>query len=886
MMRTIRAWLMQLSGSFNRRRRDRELADELESHLAMHIDDNLRAGMSPEEARRQALIKLGGIEQTKEDFREQRGMPWLESLAQDVRFGLRMLRKNPGFGAAAILTMAIGIGANTAIFSILNATLFFTLPYPQPNRIVFAATVSPAAMRALGRPAVVDATYESWERRNDSFSAMAAYDIGEATLTGAGAPERLHFADVTPGFFRALGVEPALGRAFHSTEGGPGEPATVILSDRLWRARFGSNPRVIGQMIELDDEQYTVVGVMPKGFEFPEENGPEPDVLEATDLSNASMAEQSTRILNSLGRLKPGISIAEAQANLDVISQQDLKEAQGFFVAFLTGSRVELVPLRERLVGNTRPALLVLWGAVGFLLLIGCVNVANLTLARATAREKEIAVRVALGAHRRRIVRQLLTENLLVAGLGAVAGLAIAYGVVALVRQLGPADLPRLRNASIDLPVLAFTAFLAALAGILAGLAPARAARRLSATEGLKEGSRSSPGRGQLRLRSALMVAEIAMALILAIGSGLLVRSFLQITGIDLGLNPQHVLTAEVALPLAKYTSKDQRRNFTDSLLERVRALPQVLSAAATQDVPMSGLGFGTSTFQIEGQPEAGPFLQPRAHVDSISPGYFRTMGVPIIAGRDFQPGDAAPTARVIIVNQALVRRYFPPGDALGHQLVLGGDKYRIVGVVGDIRQGGLLNEPVPTYFRDYALTPVSVFALVIRTTGDPDAAVPALRAQVQSIDSELPVFNVATMDERLSEMEAAHRFETVVLGAFALVALLLAVLGTYGVVSYSVSDRTHEIGIRMALGAPRSSVLRMVVGKTLGLALVGAVIGLTGALALTRYLHSLLYAVRSDDPWTFALATALLILAAVLAGYLPALRAMRVDPMTALRYE
>ncbi len=883
----LRAFASRLRGFFAIRKLDGDFEQELESHLDLLTEENIRAGMSPREAERAARIELGSPAQLRESHHDQRTLPWLESLAQDVRFALRMLRKNPGYTAVAVLTLALGIGANTAIFSVLNATLFFSLPYPQPNRIVFGATVSPVAkLASWGDFIVVDATYNSWETRNHSFSAMAAYDeSGQTTLTGGGEPERLHVVDVTPGLFPVLGVQPALGRAFYGHEGGQGEPATAILSDRLWRSRFAANPGVIGQPIELDNQLYTVVGVMPKGFQFPEQNVPDPDVLLPLDVSKASVAEQSTRRLqSSLGRLKPGLSLAEAQADLDVISQQDLKHSQGFFRAFLSGGHVELVPLRERLVGKTRPALLVLWGAVGFLLLIACVNVANLVLARATAREREIAVRIALGANRHRIARQLITENLLIAFFGAAAGLGMAYGVVQLVRIFGPNDSPRLGNATIDLPVLAFTAFLAAGSGVMAGLGPARMAWRFSATNALKEGSHSSTGRSHLRLRSVLMTAEIAMALILVIGSGLLVRSFLQITGIDLGFNPDHVLTADLAVPRVKYSPAEQR-NFVDSLLERVRSLPGVVSAAASGEIPMSGFQF-TSNFQIDGQPALSPSLQPRAHLDTISPGFFETMGIPVIAGRDFEPSDAASTGRVTVVSQALVRRYFPLGDALGHELLLGPDKYKIVGIVGDIRQGGLLNEPVPTIFRDYAWSPFGGISVLIRSSGDPTAVVAGLRAQVQSIDSGIPIFDVATMDERLSQMEAAHRFDTIALGVFALVGLLLAALGSYGVIAYSVADRAHEIGIRMALGASDSSVLRMVIGKTLALAFAGVAIGVSGGLALTRYLQSQLYHVRADDPSTFALASGILILVALLAGYLPARRAMRVDPVRAMRCE
>ncbi len=885
-----------------------EITEEIARQLEDAYEEALRQGLDEKEAEAAAAAHVTDWVSLSAALRESPTgkIPALDRLAEraaerraaragmlglfvgvwhDVLYGLRLLAKNRGFAAAAILTMAIAIGANTAVFSILKAALF-SFPYSQPDRIVVASITSPPIRRTFAVPFLLDAIYETWEKRNRSFSAMTAYQVWRATLIGVGPPEMLPAASVTPGFFRMLGVQPMLGRAFHAGEGGPGQPTTAILSNRFWRVRFASSPKVIGRTIRLDGLPLTVVGVMPASFEFPEEGGPDPDVLLPLNLSNASLNGKSFAAVQSLGRLQPGIGLEEARANLEVILRQDENESRELR-KFLAHSHAVLVPLRERLLGSSEPALLALWGAVGFLLLIACVNVANLTLARGLAREREIAVRVALGAHRRRVARQLLTENMLIASLGAMAGLALAYGAVVLVRQLGPANLPGLRDTSIDLPVLAFTALLAALAGAFAGLAPAHAAWRVPTVEALKEGSRSSAGRGQRRLRNALMVAEIAMALVLAIGSGLLVRSFLRITSIDLGFDPHNVLTAEIAHP--PYTGSVRRnratnRRLADLLLERLRSLPQVVSAAVAAHSPMSGF-LSTGHFRIAGQREVSPALEPRYMADPVSGGYFRTMGIPIIAGRGFEPRDVSPTAHVAVVNEVLVHRYFPPGDPIGQQIVIGKKEYRVVGVVGNVRQLGLLDEPFPTIFWDYARYPSSI-SLVIRTTGNPLVIVPTLRAQLQSIDNKLPVFNVATMEERLGKMEDAHRFETVVLGIFALVALVLAALGVYGVISYSVNERTHEIGIRMALGADKGTVMRMVVGKTLALALVGVAIGIGGAYGLTRYLQSMLYHISPDDPWAFTLAAAVLFLAALLAGCFPARRAMGIDPVTALREE
>ena len=873
---------------FRRHRKSADFAAEIQAHLQLEEERLLAQGLSAEEARNAAHRAFGNVTKTQERFYESHHWLWLDHLWQDFRFAFRMLRKSPGFTTVAVLTLALGIGANTAVFSILNAALFSS-PYSQPNRIVYVGTIGPRTrgMMGNGRLLLLNAIYESWDKRNHSFSAMTAYAYWTApsTLTGVGSPEMIHSAGVTSGFFQVLGVQPVLGRAFRSGEGW--QAATVILSNRLWRDRFDSSPKVIGRTIQLNDQLHTVVGVMPASFEFPEVGMPEPDVLVPIDFSSVSLNDKSFGFVQSLGRLKPGISLEQARADLQVVLQQDANEALGPVRRFLTDGRPVLVPIRERLVGNAQPALLALWGAVGFLLLIACVNVANLTLARGLAREREIAVRVALGAHRRRVARQLFTENLLVAAFGALAGLALAYGAVVLVRQWGPANLPRLRDASIDLPVLAFTALLAVLAGIVAGFAPARAAWRLPIVEALKEGTRASAGRGHRRFRSALMVAEIAMALVLAIGSGLLVRSFLQVTAIDLGLNPHNLLTAEVAQPSQSGDASANlgaERNLADSLIERVEHLPGVRSAALTDLLPMSGFMVAGS-FQVSGRPKVSRDLEPRNIYESVGPGYFRTMGIPLIAGRRFEPGDAAPTADVAIINETLARDYLLPGDPVGQELENGAGTFRIVGVVGDIRQAGLLNVPMPTIYFPYDQHPGSL-CLVIRTTGDPLALVPDLRDQVQSIDKELPIFDVATMEERLSKMEAAHRFEMAVLGIFAFVGLVLAGLGAYGVTSYSVTERTREIGIRMALGAEKSVVMRSVVGRALALALIGVGMGTAGALALTRYLESLLYHIRPDDPPTFSLAAAVLLLVGLLAAYFPARRAMKVDPMNALRYD
>ncbi len=881
--------------------REVEIVAEIARQLEDAYEEALRQGLGEKEAEAAAAAHIQDWRELSEELQLSRTgkLPALDRLIErsrervglrgragrfahgvwfDVLFAWRLLVKNRGFAIAAILTMAIGIGANTAIFSVIDSALFFPLPYPQANRIVFAGTVW-----ADNHPWVLKGVFASWKKRNHSLAAIGAYvDILKTTLTGAGASERLPYAEVSSGFFSVLGVQPMLGRAFIPAELQPGGPAAVVLSYPLWRSRFDADRKAIGRTINLDGKPYTVVGVMAAGFEFPD--AVNPAVLVPLQLSDAPLGAQPFQVVDVLGLRKPGGSVASVQADLEVILRQEAVRAPANLRRFLMPFRAVVIPLRERLVGKTRPALLVLWGAVGFLLLIACVNVANLALARALAREKEIAVRVAMGAERRRVMRQLVTESVLVATLGGAAGIAIAYAVVLVVRHFGPSELPRLHNATIDFPVLLFTVGVSVLAGMLAGLAPARAAWRLSTVEALKEGARSSAGRGHRRLRNALMIAEIAMALMLAIGAGLLVRSFLKITNLDLGLDPHNVLTAQLALPLAKYAKPAERLAFEQRLLKRVRGLPGVVAAAGTDDIPMMNFNEAMGV-EIPGTPTPrGP--QEGAGVEAVTPGFFHTMRIPLVAGREFNADDSATSAPVAIVNQAFARHFLPNREPIGERVGNGSHWMRIVGVVADVRQRGLLNEAFPAIYVPYAQHPTAFVSLVIRTNGNPESIVPALRAQVEQMDGELPVFGVATMDERLAKMEAERRFETIVLTAFAIVALLLAVFGVYGVISYSVSERTREFGIRMALGAQKTAVTRMVVGSTLAMALVGVVIGIGGSLMLTRYLRSLLFHVRANDFRTFAIAGALLIAVAFAAAILPALRATEVDPVTALRHE
>ncbi len=871
--------------------REAEIVDEIAQQLGDAYQESLRQGLSEAEAEASATAHITDWESLSAALRYSpsaqtplldrmadraaehrtsgsRIRQFMISLWSDVIYGLRLLEKNPGFALAAIATLAIGIGANTAVFSVIDSTLFFRLPYPNPGRIVTAGMHN-------------EFTFRSWVRRNKTLAAMSADIEAEMTLTGAGTAERLMTARVTSGFFPVLGIQPMLGRAFLRSETRAGGADVAILTHGLWRTRFGANPKVIGRPIHLDDKLYTIVGVMPKGFKFPLGYNPSPSVLLPLKRFSTlvlgpkgNVVSVSFQMADVLGRLKPGISQAEAQANLRVIAQATRLSQNG--------KKANVISLHDFLIGNDRPRILIFWGAVGFLLLIACVNVANLVLARAQAREKEIALRLALGAHRQRLARQLFTENVLLAGLGGLAGIAVAYALVIPMRNLGPSYIPRLRQATINLPVLAFTIAIAALAGILAGLVPVRAAWKLSTAETLKEGGAAGLGRSHRRLRSGLIVMEVAMAMVLLVGAGLLARSFLRLTGVPVHFDPHNLLTAQVALPRAQYASPERQRQFEHALLAGIRGLPGVASAATAGDIYKPTLGpVNFSSLQIEGHPVPGGFQVMGTGFLVASSGLFRTAGIRILEGRGFQPTDTATSQQVAVVNQAFLRLLLPHIEPLGQKIRRSSNEEwaTIVGVVANTFER-------PVVYLPYAQHPTASLTLLIRTRGNPLAIMPALRTQVEELDSNLPVFQVATMDHLLGEQVANPRFNTLLLGVFAFVGLLLAALGVYGVVSYSVSERTHEIGIRMAMGAEKSSVLRMIVGRTLLLGLLGVGIGIGGALALTRYLQSLLYQIRPDDPLTFALAAAVLLAAALLASVLPARRATEVDPITALRYE
>ncbi|HXN65325.1 MAG TPA: ABC transporter permease [Candidatus Acidoferrales bacterium] len=883
-MRAVRAWLIRLRGLFGKDRRDAVFSAELESHLQFHIEDNLRAGIAPDEARRAALIKLGGVQQTKELHRERTGLPLIETFLQDLQFGLRMLGKNPGFTAAAVLALALGIGANTAIFSVVDAVLLHSLPYRDASRLMWVTTFLPRT----GQSIVVHPDYFGWRQQNHVFEDMAAYSPDrEDTLTGAGEPVRLSSTLVTYSFFRVLGVEPRLGREFSQAEDRPKGPRVAILSDTLWKQRFGADRNVVGRVIALNGDAYTVVGVMPPEFEFPENGNAE--ILLPFALPDTPVAvDQALFLVRIVGRLRPKITPAAASADLDGILDHLHSMYPAGYAKMLAGAQTRVISLHDREVGNVRPALFVLLGAVGFLLLIACANVANLQLARAIAREKEVAIRRALGAGRVRIARQLLTESTLVSVLGGAAGMLLAFWALSAMRLAGPRNIPHMGGARLDWRVLLFTLTASLATGILFGLAPALAALRTPVNEPLKQsGSQSASSSGRVRRsQKLLMAAEVALAFVLCIGAGLLTRSLICLISIPPGFDGRGVLTAQIDLPISSYREPEQWHHFYSELLIRLGSLPGVSVVGGASVLPLRG-STSSSVMTIEGDP-APDLGAARVFVNTATPGYFSALRIPLIAGRAIDERDGATTMPTAVVNQVLVRRYFPHRDPVGARFKLPwGDWRTIVGVIQDTKQNGIAAEIEPEIFLTMQQSVSNPeMTLVIRSSVPPDSLASAVRVSVAALDPNLPVYGIQTMDDLLAGQVASQRFNSYLLAAFALLALLLAAVGIYGVLAYTVSQRTREIGIRLALGAESSNVRRMILRHGLGIALLGIGIGLAASFGLTRVLRSLLYTVKPTDPVTFTAVSLALVLVTLAACWIPARRAARVNPMVALRHE
>jgi predicted permease len=811
----------------------------------------------------------------------------MSGLLQDLRYALRQLRKTPGFTAVAMITLALGIGANAAIFSVLNAVLLRPLPYAAPSRLVWLTNYLPRGKDHI----VATPDFVAWRNQNDSFTGLAAYDDGDLNLTGGGAsPERIHCASVTASFFSVLGVQPEVGRAFRKDENTPGVSPVVILSHGFWQRRFAADRSVIGNKVVLDGSSAEVVGVMPASFVFPD-GGAAPEVFLPLSLpEHLDMASQRIEIVRVIGRLRPDVTIDEAKAEVSTIQQRLVATYPPAFKNMVAGMETQVTSLQERLVGNVRPTLLMLLAAVVFLLLVACANTANLQLAKATAQSKELGVRAALGASRFRLTCQLLIESLLVSLFGGAGGVLFASWSIEILNQLHTQGLPQFNKVNLDYRVLAFASVVAVVSGALSGLAPAVLTWKCNLNDTLKEGSRTlTDTQSVRRVRKLLLVSEIAIATILLVGSGLFIRSFVGLLRVESGFDPHKLLTLQISLPEAKYPTATQQRAFFDTVLDKVGALPDVAHVGAVTTLPLVGHA-STASVIFEGRPTPPPGLRPWVNTSTTSADYFRTMGVPLVRGRYFDSSDTPSGPGVVLVNQAFCRRFFDSDDPVGKRIQRGTQKgwitTTIVGVVGDVRSLGPQIPPSAEIFTDVEQDPHLEMAMVLRASVDPLTLVPAVRQAVLSLDQEQPTFNVATMDQRLADSIASQQFNMWLLAAFGVVALWLAAIGLYGVISFYIVQRTHEIGIRMALGATRRHVLRLVLGQGAVLVFAGIVIGVAAALALTRFLSSMLFGVRPNDVVTFVAVAIVLAGAACMASYVPARRATKVDPMVALRYE
>jgi putative ABC transport system permease protein len=802
----------------------------------------------------------------------------MEMLIRDIRYASRSLLKRPGFTAVALIALALGIGANTAIFSLVNAVLIRPLPFAEPDRLVW---VWGNIRNAGNRASVAPLDFLDFRRQNKTFEEFAAsFTVPLAlTLTGNGEPERLTASGVTGNYFQTLGVAPALGRTFLMENEISGRDQVTVLSYGLWQKRFAGDPSIINKTMVLDGKTYEVVGVMPRNFSFPQSA----DVWVPMNFDiSPEMKQRKAHFLRPIGKLKAGVTLAQAQADTDSVART-LEEQ---YPDTNTGWNLRLVPLREQLVGNTRPTLLILFGAVAFVLLIACANVANLLLVRAASRQREVAMRTALGASRWRIVRQMITESLLLGLAGGALGTLLAIWGVELLVALSGESLPITANVKIDSTVLVFTLVISVVTGLLFGLVPALRTMRLSLVESLKEGARGSgESLKRNRTRAVLVVLESAFAVVLLIGAGLLIRSLYELQRIDPGFDAQNVLTMQVYLSRTKYDTPEKAASFFGQLEEHVSHLPGVQAVGFVTELPLSGQP-NDMPFSVVGRPITTPDQSLDADFRRVNQQYFQALKIPLVRGRNFTGEEVRQGAKVLLVSESLVSSVFPNEDPIGQRLVMvmGDAQWEIIGVVGDVKHRALETQPFPTMYLPTQQTPRT--NLVIRTQSDPAGLVPAIRKEVLAIDPNQPIAAVRTMEDWLDSATAGPRYRTTLLALFALVALVLATTGIYGVMSYSVTQRTHEIGVRMALGARERDVLRLVVRQGMSLVFAGLVLGLAGALALTRVMDTVLFGVQAKDPLTFVIVAVLLSIVAFVACYIPARRAMKVNPLVALRYE
>jgi predicted permease len=875
----LRNFLRRWRALTHKQELDNQLDDELRFHLDRDIEQNIKNGMTPKDARNAALKAFGRLDQSKEECRDARGVRPLENILRDISYSVRVLLKSYAFTIVVVLTLALGIGANTAIFSFANGILLRPLPYPQSDRL--AIVDETALKRGVDSMSVSYPNFLDWREQNTVFEDIGLhFGTSRFALSGAGEPVEIRGSRITHGLFEILRVAPQLGRTFTPDEDRPDQDAVVIMGHDLWQKNFGGDPNIVGQKIVLSNRSRTVVGVMPRGFRFPEVSE-----LWVPLALTPQMFTRTDHGLNGVARLKDGVTFAAAQAEMDNIAarieQQNPVTNEGL--------GVRVTSLHDNLAGDYREALLILLGVVGCVLLVACVNVANLMLARATARQKEFALRAALGASRWRIVRQLLIESLLLAVVGGALGFALSLWALHLLLNAIPIQLPFWMDFGIDLRVLGFTLGITLLTGLIFGAVPALQTSRVDLNDTLKEGGRGSGGfRG--RSRSALVVTEIAMSLVLLVGAGLMIQSFLRLRSVNIGLDTKNLFTATVLLPRAKYTAPEQRTGFFKQLVERMRNVPGVQAASATGTLPLSGSNWGRS-LTVEGYPVMSVGQAPMIQHTVVTPDYFRTMGITLLAGRDFTDSDTADGPKVTIVDERLARHYWPNESAVGKRVRFGPPEdnepwHTIVGVVRSVRHQRMQEDTRESVYLPHQQIPISDLTVVARTTLDPHDVTAAMRNEVKQLDRDQPVSEIATMEEVVAESIWQPRLYATLFAVFGGGALILALIGIYGVMAFLVQTRTHEIGVRMALGATARDVFKLIVGRGMKLTIVGVVIGIAGAIAFTRLMHSLLFNTSATDPFVFIGISVLLSVAAFLACYIPARRAARVDPLIALRYE
>jgi len=886
--------LFRLRSFFQRNRVEEEMNEELCFHFERQVEKYVASGLPRAEAERRARLTIGGEDKIKEDVREARGVGFVETSIQDLRYGVRMLRKNPSFTIVAILTLALGMGATTAIFSVVDALLLRPLPYNDPAKLVVVWENS--IRHSHPHNVVAPANFTDWQRQNSVFESMAAMADTRVNLTGNGDPEQVVVQNVTAGFFHVVGVNPIVGSGFTEDNWKQGKDDVVILDYGFWKERFGGDPYLIGKAIDINGKPQVVVGVAPKDFNLYVKDGTltgaKPQMWSpwVVPQSFGDRKQGLGRYLTVVARMKPGVKLAQAQDQMRTIAwrlQQQHPDTNAHWGA-------TVVSIREQLSGDLRPALITLFCAVAFVLLIACANVSGLLLARAAKREKEIAIRSAIGASRWRVARQLLTESLLLGAVGGILGLLLAlWGTNALLAA-SPKGLLGLNSVSVDIRLLSFSAAATLLSSLLFGILPSYVASHSTIAETLKDETRSSPVGGRRGLlRHALVVGQMGLALVLLAGSGLLIRSFVRLAGVNPGFESRNLLTFQVTLPRSKYGKDELQVAFFKELLARIRRVPGVRSVSMENYPPLTGLGAATGV-HILGQPQVPISEGPVSGVRVVGPDYFATMRIPILAGRTFSDAELNEVRRVVIVNQAFVDKHLPGENPLGKRVVIHmrDDKVdeanpsEIIGVCGSVHQMGPGEEAKPNAYWPMPELPYSRMTILVSSSNAPLSLVSPIRYELHQIDSELPMASVASMDQLLSDSLSRSRFVMFVLGLFAAIALVLTAVGIYGVIAYGVAQRTHEIGIRMALGAQRGNVLGLVLGQGTRLTLIGVGIGIVAALGLTQLMGSLLYGVSATDPITFGAVIFILVAVALLATFVPARHATQVSPIVALRYE